>query len=166
MKILNVGGTLIWYYLICKREVWLMTHEIVPDQYNENIDLGRFIHEFYYKRDKKEIRFGNVVFDILYEKNNRLIIGETKKSSKFSEASKWQLIYYLKILKDAGIIAEGMLSFPEERKKIEVKLSAEAELELEKILKDIDDIINQPNPPKVSKNNFCKNCGYKEYCFS
>ena len=162
----NVGGARSWNYLICNREVWLMTHEIVTDQYNENIDLGRFSHELYYKRDKKEIRFGNVVFDILYEKNNRLIIGETKKSSKFSEASKWQLIYYLKILKDAGIIAEGMLSFPEERKKIEVKLSAEAELELEKILKDIDDIINQPNPPKVSKNNFCKNCGYKEYCFS
>ena len=143
-----------------------MTHEIVPDQHNENIELGRFIHEFYYRRDKKEIRFGNVVFDVLYEKGNRLIIGETKKSSKFSEASKWQLIYYLKVLKDAGISAEGVLSFPEERKKIEVKLSDEAELELGKILKDIEDIVNQPNPPKVVKNNFCKNCGYKEYCFS
>lgn len=76
------------------------------------------------------------------------------------------MIYYLKVLKDAGISAEGVLSFPEERKKIEVKLSDEAELELGKILKDIEDIVNQPNPPKVVKNNFCKNCGYKEYCFS
>lgn len=76
---MEVNGTLIWYYNICKREVWLISHGIIPDQQNENVDLGRFIHENYYKRSKKEIQFGNVVFDVLYETGNELVIGETKK---------------------------------------------------------------------------------------
>lgn len=163
---LEVNGTLIWYYKICKRQVWLMSHGIVPDQHDENIDIGRFIHENYYKRDKKEIRFGNVVFDLLYERGNELIIGETKKSSKFEDASKWQLMFYLKVLKEANIKAKGILNFPEERKKIEVELSDDAEGELAKILKEIEDIVIKPHPPKIVKTNFCKNCAYKEYCFS
>lgn len=28
---MEVTGTLIWYYYICKREVWLMFHQIAPD---------------------------------------------------------------------------------------------------------------------------------------
>ena len=40
-----VNGTLIWYYNICRREVWLMCRNIVPDQSDENIDYGRFMHE-------------------------------------------------------------------------------------------------------------------------
>lgn len=92
---MEVNGTLIWYLNICKREVWLMSHYIVPDQQNENLDLGRFLHEQTYKRNGKEIAFGNIRFDVLLETKDKLVIGETKKTSSFSEASKWQLMYYL-----------------------------------------------------------------------
>ncbi|MGC8937341.1 MAG: Dna2/Cas4 domain-containing protein, partial [Candidatus Methanomethylicaceae archaeon] len=27
-----ITGTLVWYFFICKREVWLMGHEITPDE--------------------------------------------------------------------------------------------------------------------------------------
>ena len=57
---MEVNGTLMWYYMICKREVWLMSRNIVPDQKDTNIDIGRFIHETSYTRNKKEIEFGNV----------------------------------------------------------------------------------------------------------
>lgn len=50
---MDVNGTLFWYYNICKREVWLMTHQIVPDQQNDNISFGRFLHETTYQRNKK-----------------------------------------------------------------------------------------------------------------
>ncbi|MCD6318594.1 Dna2/Cas4 domain-containing protein, partial [Candidatus Aerophobetes bacterium] len=26
----RITGTLIWYYYICRREVWLMAHELHP----------------------------------------------------------------------------------------------------------------------------------------
>lgn len=42
---LNVTGTLVWYYYICPREVWLMARQLTPDEDNPNIDLGRFIGE-------------------------------------------------------------------------------------------------------------------------
>ena len=50
---MDVNGTLFWYYNICKREVWLMTHQIVPDQQDDNISFGRFLHETTYQRNKK-----------------------------------------------------------------------------------------------------------------
>lgn len=143
-----------------------MSHGILPDQHDENIDIGRFIHENYYKRDNKEIRFGNVVFDVLYEKNKEIVIGETKKSSRFEKASKWQLLFYLKVLKEANIKARGVLNYPEERKKVEIELDDECEKELDKMLVEIEEITLKSEPPKVEKCKFCNNCAYKEYCFS
>ena len=55
----EITGTLIWFYKICGREVWLMAHSIIPDQQDDNIDIGRFLHENTYQRNKKEIVFGN-----------------------------------------------------------------------------------------------------------
>jgi len=37
----NVTGTLIWYYYICHREVWLMARRIEPSQENPFIEIGR-----------------------------------------------------------------------------------------------------------------------------
>lgn len=163
---MDVNGTLVWYYKICKREVYLMAHSIVPNQQDENIEIGRFIHDNYYRRNEKEIRFGNVVFDVMYKNGNKLIIGETKKSSKFLEASKWQLLFYLNVLKQAGIEARGVLQYPEERKRVDVELTDENISELENIIKDIEQIIDAPNPPKVEECIYCKNCAYREYCYA
>lgn len=118
-----VNGTLIWYYYICKREVWLMGHNIIPDQENENIELGRFIHENTYKRSKKEIVFGSVKFDILEEKDGQLVIGEIKKSSKYKKSAVMQLAYYLMELEKANINAVGEIRYPKEKKKELIKLT-------------------------------------------
>lgn len=163
---MEVNGTLLWYYNICKREVWLMSHNIIPDQHDENIDLGRFIHEYSYQRKDKEISFGNVKFDVLLENKKEILIGETKKSSKFSDASKWQLLYYIKTLRTAGINAKGMLLYPEERKRVSVELSEENEEKLNDMIKDIESICSEDFPPQVSKIGYCKNCGYREYCYA
>ena len=55
---MEVNGTLMWYYAICSREVWLMSRNIIPDQKDTNIEIGKFIHETSYERSKKEIEFG------------------------------------------------------------------------------------------------------------
>lgn len=161
-----VNGTMLWYYNICKREVWLMSREIVPDQDNENIDYGRFLHEHSFKRNDKEISFGNVKFDVVFHSKNELIIGETKKTSKYQEASKWQLMYYLKVLNDAGINAKGVLLYPEEKKRVNVELDEISLNKLEIMSNEIENISQLESPPEVNNNPFCKNCGYKEYCFA
>ncbi|MDY4077914.1 MAG: CRISPR-associated protein Cas4 [Clostridium sp.] len=163
---MGANGTLIWFYKICKREVWLMSKNILPDQMDENIDLGRFIHENSYQRKEKEVLFGNVKFDVVFENEDKLVIGETKKTSKYENASKYQLAYYLFVLKDSGINAEGVLLYPEEKKRTKVILTKELEEELKDIIKEIEEIQEKDIPPELKKINFCKNCGYREYCYS
>ncbi|URZ15125.1 CRISPR-associated protein Cas4 [Clostridium felsineum] len=163
---MEINGTMLWYYNVCKREVWLMSRSIVPDQQDENIDLGRFIHERTYKRNNKEISFGNVKFDVIFKSKNKITIGETKKSSRYAEASKWQLIYYLNELKNAGIEAKGVLLYPEEKKRTEIELTDESISKLSGMCLDIEKIYTENHPPVAVKIGFCKNCGYKEYCYS
>jgi len=163
---MEVNGTLMWYYAICKREVWLMSRNIIPDQKDTNIEIGRFLHETYYNRSKKEIEFGNVKFDVLVNTKDELVIGETKKTSKFEEASTMQLLYYIRELKRAGINAKGVLLYPEKRKRVEVQLTEEKNMLLEKAEDEIERIINETTPPPVVKNKYCKSCGYREYCYA
>lgn len=163
---LEVNGTLIWYYFICKREVWLMSHQLVPDQDNSNVDIGRFLHEQSYKRDKKEISLGNIVLDVIKKENGELVVGEVKKSSKFKECARMQLLYYLKELKDKGIKAKGVLMFPKEKKREEIELTEEDEKELDKVVRDILRIMYLDKSPEAVKINFCKKCAYSEFCYS
>lgn len=163
---MEVTGTLVWYYGICKREVWLMAHQIVPDQHQDAIDYGRFLHETSYQRNSKEIVFGNVRFDVILEKKDGLVIGETKKTSKFEEASKWQLLYYLQVLKQAGIDASGELLYPKEKKRTQVLLNENNEKRLEEIKRDIVQIAGQEFPLSPNKCRYCEKCGYEEYCWA
>lgn len=163
---MEVNGTLVWYYNICKREVWLMSRHIVPDQQNSNIDFGKFLHEQTYQRKQKEILFGNVKFDVLLEKGDKLVIGETKKSSRYSEASKWQLMFYLQTLKKAGINASGMLLYPQEKKREAVDLTNESEELLNRMVLDIEKISEQSGTILPQKCKYCYSCGYNEYCWS
>lgn len=160
----NVNGTLIWYYYICKREVWLIGHSIDADQENNFIVLGRHLHEIFYKMEKKELLIDNVIkIDVLSTKK---VIGEVKKSSKYLESAKMQLAFYLYYLKQKGISMEGELLIPEERKREKVVLTKELEKELEIAIDEIQKIIKMEKPPKPQKIPYCKNCAYKEMCWS
>lgn len=163
---ISVNGTLIWYYFICEREVWLMAHNVAPDQEDTNIDIGRFVHENSYGREKKEISVGNIKIDIVDKKEGYLILGEIKKSSKYDESAKMQLAYYLLELKRLGIESIGVLMIPKEKKREEVKLTDDLIERLESIEKHILAICYEPVPREPKKINFCKNCAYNEFCWS
>lgn len=163
---LHVTGTLVWYYYICPREVWLMGRQITPDEDDSNVELGRFIHEYRYGRDKKEINLGNIKLDIMRRDGKEIVIGEIKKSSHFIESAKMQLAFYLKELKQRGIEARGELFFPEEKRKERVDLTTELEEELNKVERDILRIIYADLPPSPEKNKWCRRCAYTEFCWS
>ncbi len=143
-----------------------MAHNVVPDQDDSNIDLGRFIHENSYSREKKELSLGNVKLDIVSNKNGQLVIGEVKKSSKYQESAKMQLAYYLLELKRNGLKAVGVLMFPKEKKRIEIILDEKMQEELEEVERDILRICYEPYPRPPEKIKYCKNCGYSEFCWS
>lgn len=162
---ISINGTLIWYYYICKREVWLMAHGLNPDQDNPYIDLGRLVHETSYKREKKEIVFDNVKMDIITDGDDQIVVAEIKKSSRFEKSATMQLAFYLNKLKDAGIEATGELRFPTEKRREKIELSDGILNELEIACEDIKAIILMENAPKPEKCKYCQSCGYNEFCW-
>jgi len=95
----RVTGTLVWYYFICKREVWLMGREITPDEDEELLKIGRAIHDIYYRDMKKEVRLDGIRIDRIRGR----VIYEIKTSSKYLEATKFQLLYYIYRLREEGV---------------------------------------------------------------
>ncbi|QDR78932.1 cas4: CRISPR-associated protein Cas4 [Sporomusa termitida] len=144
-----------------------MLHQVNPDEDDANMDLGRFIHEMTYGRDKsKEISLGNIRLDIVRQDKEGLVIGEVKKSSKYLKSARMQLAFYLAELKRRGIEATGELLFPKEKKKESVTLTADIEKELMKAIAAIHCIAAESRPPQARKIGLCKNCAYKEFCWA
>ncbi len=166
MKSNEITPTLLWYYFICPREVWFMARHIVPEQDDTNIALGRLIKDESYAREKKEIRIENMVIDLIKKDNQEIVVCEVKKSSKYIESAKIQLLYYLYLLKQKGINIKGELLFPKEKKKISLELTTEIIILLEKTISAIEELINKATPPQRKKIIFCRKCGYKELCYS
>jgi CRISPR-associated exonuclease Cas4 len=163
---LYVTGTLVWYYYICPREVWLMARKIAPDQDDANVDFGRFLQEKVYQRDKKEVSIGHLKIDVIKKERGRLVIGEVKKSSKYERSAKMQLAFYLYELKEAGVEAVGELMFPQEKKKKRIELNEELMQEVVTTKKQILQLMYQEKPPEPQKINFCKKCAYAELCWA
>ena len=92
---IRVTGTLMWYYYICHRQVWLMARQIVPEKDHTNLELGRFLQETAYARDKKEVTVGHLKFDLISKRDGQLIVGEVKKSSRYQKSATMQLALYL-----------------------------------------------------------------------
>ncbi len=166
MEEFTITGTLIWYYYICRREVWLIAHQLEAHQDNPFLELGRFLHEQSYARDRKRIRLENIEIDIIKQEGDQLIVAEVKKSSRFEKSATMQLLFYLRLLKEYGIHATGELRFPKEKKRVEVSLNDAMLRELEAAEAEIRNIIQASKPPPAQKIPMCRNCAYREFCWA
>ena len=158
-----ITGTLIWYYFICKREVWLMSRELAPDQDSAPLEIGRAVHDIYYERDRKELSLEGIKLDVVRRRKG--LVFEIKTSSRFLKAAKFQLLYYLYRLEEMGVKMKGEIRIPRERKRVPVLLNDKTRGELLKTLKEIKEIVRMERPPKPVKTYYCKRCAYKEFCW-
>lgn len=163
----SITGTLVWYYSICRRQVWLMARQLTPDEDDSNVVYGRYLHGHAYARDKHEVAIGSIKIDLIRGTAGSLLVGEIKKSSRAEESARLQLLYYLYILEqDYGVKTKGLLLFPEERRKEEVVLDEKERGRVEKAISDIEVIISESKPPLPQKVHWCKVCAYLEFCWS
>ena len=85
------------------------------------------------------------------------------------EAAKWQLYYYLYVLKTKGIVRKGRLQFVEKNKKdsktLILELTPEIEKQLNTYLDKLEDLLEQDTIPPVLNESKCKKCAYYEYCY-
>ena len=162
---MNVNGTLINYYFHCKRQCWLHGNRVNLEDNSEEVKIGKAIHEVKQEQNKEtEISIENIKIDKLSGE----YLTEIKKSDADINAATWQVLLYLKILKQKGINKKGRLEFIEKNKgknTIYVELDENKQLELEKVVKEIEALIEQPTVPVVDKMAKCKKCAYYEYCF-
>ena len=159
-----ITGTIINYYIHCKTQMWLYYHKINLEDNSEEVRIGKVLHEI------SETKVDEVSFEgIKVDKITKDYIVEVKKSDSDIEAAKWQLIYYMWILKQKGIVKKGRIEVFEkkiqEKKRIEVILDKENEKRLLEIIYDIKRILSQDIPPKPKFESKCKKCAYYEYCF-
>lgn len=162
---MKVNGTLINYYFHCKRQCWLHGNRVNLEDNSEDVKIGKAIHELKHEQNKEtEISIENIKIDKLSGE----YLTEIKKSDADITAATWQVLLYLKFLKDKGIIRKGKLEFVEKNKSkntIYVELDDDRLLELERVIESIEDLLVQPNVPVVNKMPKCKKCAYYEYCY-
>ena len=157
-------GTLINYYIYCKTKCWLHYHKINLEDNSEDVRIGKILHEI--SEDKvNEVSFEHIKVD----KITKDYVIEVKKSDSDMESGKWQLLYYLYILKQKGIIKKGKLEVFEkhkqDKKQFIIELDEELENKLKTMIKDIENLLELSIPPQPQKTTKCKKCAYYEYCF-
>lgn len=164
---MKITGTIINYYFHCKRQCYLFANKINLEENSEDVRIGRVLHEIKAKEGKNtEIKYENMVLD----KISTNYIEEYKKSDSDTEASRMQLLFYLKNLKDKGIIKEGKLIYEEKNRKSNrksevIKLDEPNIQKLNKCIKEIKELLEKGEVPNVENKNKCKKCAYYEYCY-
>ena len=161
-----INGTLKNYYFHCKRQCYLHGNRLNLEDNSEQVKIGKAIHEEKAAESKNtELAIDNIRLDKL----TRDYLTEIKKSDADVEAARWQLLYYLKVLKTKGIIRKGRLEFVEknktDKKTVYVELTEDNEKQLEVYIKEIENLIQQDNVPECLNKPKCKKCAYYEYCY-
>ena len=163
---MKLNGTLINYYIHCKRQCYLHGNRLNMEDNSELVKIGRAIHEEKAeKSENSEIAIDNFKIDKL----TKDYLTEVKKSDADVEASKWQLLYYLKVLKEKGLDRKGKLEFVEknriDKKILIIELTEENEQQLEIYRQEIFNLLNGEKVPEMLHKSGCKKCAYYEYCY-
>jgi len=100
-----------------------------------------------------------------YDAKNK-VIHEIKKSDKVENAHEWQVKYYIFVLERNGIEGVcGLLEYPTLRQTSQVNLSEDDRKKIVDIEKDICNVLEGYECPKVINSKICKQCSYYEFCY-
>lgn len=163
---MNVNGTLVNYYFHCKRQCYLHGNRLNLEDNSERVKIGKALHEEKYQDDSNaELAIDNIRLDKLTSK----YLVETKKSDADVEATKWQVLYYLSVLKSKGINRIGKIEYIEKNKQdkkiIYIELTPEIEQKLLIISKKIENLLQSESVPPILNEPKCKKCAYYAYCY-
>lgn len=160
----KITGVMVYYYFVCKRKLWFFSNNLNMEFNSELVGVGKLVDETSYGRERKHILIDESI-NIDFLKDWK-VVHEVKKSRKIDIASKWQLKYYMWVLKNKGVdIEKGVLDYPLLRKREEMFLEKKDEEELEIIIEDIKKIISSKKPLDTLNKGVCKKCAYYELCY-
>jgi len=160
---MKLTGTLINYYFHCKRQCYLASKRLNMEDNSEDVLIGKILHENkYLEDDNAEVSINNIKIDKITEH----YIIEYKKSDSDLEAVKWQLIYYLSVLKEKGVIKKGKIIFEASNNKkiIYLNLTPEIENKLINKVAEIKVFLESDDIPVFLNKPHCRKCAYFNYC--
>lgn len=161
---MKITGTIINYYLHCKRQCWLFMKKINLEDNSEEVRIGRVLHENKNNSENSEVEIDNIKTDKITDK----YIVEYKKSDADMQATIMQVKYYMYVLNQKGIKKDGKVEVFEKNKQNKkiyyIENNKQIDEEIEKLKKDIESLYNMSIPPKQEQENKCKKCAYNDYC--
>lgn len=160
----KITGVMVYYYFVCKRKLWFFANDVSMESNSELVGIGKLIDETSYNREKKNILIDETI-NVDFLKDWK-IIHEVKKSRKLDEAAKWQLKYYIWVLRNKEVeIEKGILDYPLLKKREVVLLDEQEEKDIILVLEGIEHIISSKLPPETINKGICKKCAYFELCY-
>lgn len=165
----HITGTMVAYYFICHRKLWLFAKGLNMENISGNADVmkGKSLHEERFKREtQKEMQFGQFTVDFL-KYGDKVYVHEIKKSKKFEEAHMWQLKFYIYRLQLMGINCDaGVIHYPLSMRKVDVQVTEEDQELLRKSLGDMEQVLQCAVPPARLNKKVCKRCAYFDFCMA
>ncbi len=161
----RITGTLVAYFVLCRRKAWLFYWGIGLERESELVALGRWLSEEAYPKERHEINIDNQIVMDWVDSYNK-VIHEVKRSRSAEQAHRWQVKYYLYYLKRKGLDGfRGMLHYPLLRRTEEVHLN-EADIEqIERCIEEIARLVQQSKPPVAERKPLCRHCAYFSFCW-
>lgn len=162
---MKITGTLVNYFFHCKRQCWLHGNRINLEDNSEDVKIGKALHEVKALDGKNtEISIDSIKID----KITKDYLIEIKKSDSDYTAVKWQVLFYLKVLKEKGIDRKGKIEFIEKNKSNTKIFYEVLTLENLKYLEIVEvgilELIKMKTPPPPIIEKKCSNCAYYTYC--
>lgn len=159
----RITGVKVNYYHVCKTKLWLFSHNISLEKENDNVAIGKMLHEDRYKKSFKNVTIDGISIDFV-KTGKKFEIHEIKKSKKIDAADRAQLLFYLYFLKKRGIDAVGVLNYPLLNKTEKIELKPEDEAITEMNIENLKNIVLGSMPSPEHK-KICSKCAYEEFCF-
>lgn len=157
-------GTLVNYYIHCKRQCWLFYHKLNMEDNSEDVRIGRVLHAL---QTAKEPEFA--LENIKLDKISNGYVVEIKKSDADLEAALAQVQFYLMTLKIKGLEYKGRIEVLEKNKQDKkIHITELTEDLYQKLLlqyQEIENFLKNQKPPEAIRKASCKKCAYFEFCF-
>lgn len=161
---MELTGTLINYYFHCKRQCYFAGNKMNFEHNSQLVQIGTALHHAKNKGKHTEVYLDGICID----KIQGDYVIEYKKSNSDMEAAKWQLYYYLYVLRQKGIDKKGKIICFEnstgQEKTLEIELTESVIRDLERLKREIFDLISMDGPVPLVESEKCGACAYNYYC--
>lgn len=173
---MHINATLLNYYLLCHRKMWLHAHAIRMEHTSDVVYEGKLIGETTYPQRAERYQEvavqverpeGTLTAKIDFYDPQAGVVHEVKKSAARELAHVAQVQFYLYVLRLNGVRAEyGIIEYPKLRQTERVTLDEADERQVERWIGEIGALLAQEQCPPLLPKSKCRACSYFDFCWS